>query len=85
MREEINQKYNALILRLNKNKSTCQARKEYFENKMEGDLDVIDSLEQSQKMNRQKRKFYGRDSKIQETVNSKRRKMILEFNNQEAT
>ena len=52
---------------------------------MEGDLDVIDSLEQSQKMNRQKRKFYGRDSKIQETVNSKRRKMILEFNNQEAT
>ena len=36
-------------------------------------------------MNRQKRKFHDRGSKIQETVNSKRRKMILEFNNQEAT
>lgn len=44
MREEISQKYNALILRLSKNNSTYQARNEYFENKMEGDLDVIDYL-----------------------------------------
>ena len=55
MREEINQKYNALILGFNKNNSTYQARKEYFKNKMEEDVDVIDSLEQSLKGNEKKK------------------------------
>ena len=45
MREEINQKYNGLILGLDKNDPTYEARKEQYQSKREEDLDSIDSLE----------------------------------------
>ena len=45
MREKTNQKYNPLILGLNKNDRTYQARKE---------LDAVDSLEKSLKKNGKK-------------------------------
>ena len=64
MREKINQKYNALILGLNKNDRTYQARKEFFENKIEEELDAIGSLEP-------RKKFHDIHSKIEEAVNSK--------------
>ena len=42
MREEIIQTYKGKIFTLNK---TYEARKEYFENKMEEQLDSVDSFE----------------------------------------
>ena len=45
MREEINQKYNGLILGPDKNDPTYEARKEQYQSKREEDLDFIDSLE----------------------------------------
>lgn len=54
MREKINQKYNSLILGLNKNDRTYQARKEFFENKIEEELDAIGSLEKNLKKNGKK-------------------------------
>lgn len=45
MREEINQKYNGLILGLDKNDPTYEARKESYQSKREEDLHSIDSLE----------------------------------------
>ena len=57
MRKEITQDRTTKIMSLNKNDPTYQARQEYFENKMEEDLDVVDSFEQNLKMGRKKRKF----------------------------
>ena len=59
MREEIIQTLQAKIFALNKNDQTYEARKEYFENKMDEDLDAIDSFEKSKK--RRKRKFQDID------------------------
>ena len=57
MRKEITQDRTTKIMSLNKNDPTYQARQEYFENKIEEDLDVVDSFEQNLKMGRKKRKF----------------------------
>ena len=48
---------------------------------MDEDLDSVDSLEQKLKRGRRKRKFKDIDSKIADTVDSRKTKMILEFNN----
>lgn len=45
MREEVNQKYNQLLLSLNKNDLTYEARKYWHQNKREDYLDATDSLE----------------------------------------
>ena len=50
---------NFFLFALNKNDQTYEARKEYFENKMDEDLDAIDSFEKSKK--RRKRKFQDID------------------------
>ena len=59
MREEIIQTLQAKIFALNKNDQTYEARKEYFENKMDEELDATDSFEKSKK--RRKRKFQDID------------------------
>ena len=84
MREEINQKCNGLILGLDKNDPTYEARKESYQSKREEDLDSIDSLEARLKKKTEKRRFQDIDAKIREAVNSNRTKMILEFNCQES-
>ena len=43
MREEVNQKYNQLLLSLNKNDLTYEARKYWHQNKREEYLDATDS------------------------------------------
>ena len=48
MREEVNLKYDQLLLNLNKNDPTYEARKYWCQNKRE-DLDAIDSLEAKKK------------------------------------
>ena len=84
MRKEITQDRTTKIMSLNKNDPTYQARQEYFENKMEEDLDAVDSFEQNLKMGRKKRKFQDINSKIEKAVSCKKNKMILEFHSQES-
>lgn len=54
MIEEICHKCNSKLLSLNKNDPTYLARKEYLENKMEEELDAVDSFEQNLKKKRKK-------------------------------
>ena len=60
MREEINQKYNGLILGLDKNDPTYEARKESYQSKTEEDLDSIDSLEARLKKKKTEKKEISR-------------------------
>ena len=53
MREEVNLKYDKLLLNLNKNDPTYEARKYWCQNKRE-DLDAIDSLETKKKKRKKK-------------------------------
>ena len=53
MREEVNLKYDQLLLNLNKNDPTYEARKYWCQNKRE-DLDAIDSLETKKKKRKKK-------------------------------
>lgn len=57
MREEINQEYTTKIMQLNENDPNCQARKEYFENKKEEDLDAVDSFKQNLEKDSKKKKI----------------------------
>lgn len=57
MREEINQEYTTKIMQLNENDPNCQARKEYFENKEEEDLDAVDSFKQNLEKDSKKKKI----------------------------
>lgn len=45
MRDEVNEKYNVLVLGLDKNDPTYEARKQWYQAKKEKDHDSIDSLE----------------------------------------
>ena len=81
MREEVNQKFDQLILSRNKNDSNYKARENWYQIKKEEDLDSIDLLEAKQKKWK-KRKFHDIEKKIQE--NTKPKKTILEFNCQES-
>ena len=81
MREEIEQEYTSKIMTLNKEDPTYQARKEYFENKRVEHLDAINAFEYSLKKSGKKTKFQDIDAKIEGAINSRRVKMILEFNN----
>ena len=51
---------------------------------MNEDLDSVDSFEQKLKRGRRKRKFKDIDSKLADTVDCRKTKMILEFNNHES-
>ena len=62
MREEITQTFQSKIFALNKEDPTHEARKEYYKNKMDEELDAVDSFEKN--MNRRKRKFKNIDGKL---------------------
>ena len=84
MREEIYLEYNQKLLPLDKNHSTYEVSKEYLKNKMEEDIDAVNSFEQKFKKGKWKRKFQDIDSKVADAVDSRKTKMILEFNNWES-
>ena len=81
MREET-QTFQSKIFVLNKEYPTCEARKEYFENKMDEELDAVDSFEKNK--NRRKRKFQNIDEKIADCLDPRKTKMIVEFNDRES-
>ena len=57
MREEVNQKFDQLILSCDKNDSNYKARKNWYQIKKEEDLDSRDLLEAKQKKNGKKENF----------------------------
>ena len=78
MREEITRTFQSKIFALNKEDPTYEARKEYFENKMNEELDAVDSFEKKNK-NRRKRKFQNIDEKIADCLDPRKTKMIAEL------
>ena len=61
---------------------TYETRKKYFERKKAEELDVVDSFEKNKKA--QKRKFRSIEDKITQYLDSRKTKMILEFNDGES-
>ena len=57
MKEEIYSEYKSKILPLNKNDPFYEGRKDYFKNKMEEDLDAVNSFETPPKKNMEKKKI----------------------------
>ena len=82
MKEEIIQTYQGKIFALDKNNPTYEARKEYFQNKMDEEVDVVESFKKSK--NRRKRKFKDIDEKIEECQEPRKTKMAVEFSNHES-
>ena len=82
MKEQIIQTFQGKIFALDKNDPTYEARKEYFENKMDEELDSVESFVKSR--NKTKIKFKDIDEKIAESLDARKTKMILEFNDHEA-
>ena len=67
---------------MTKSDSTYEARKEYFENKMEEEINSVESFAKSK--NKRKRKFKNVDEKIAESLDPRKTNMVIEFNNYEA-
>ena len=84
MKEEIIQTFQGKVIALDKNDPVYEARKEYFENKMEEELDSVDSFIKSKNKNRRKGKIKNVDGKIEECFDPRKAKMVIEFNNHEA-
>ena len=82
MKEEIIQTFQGKILALDKNDPTYEARKEYFENKMDEELDAVESFVKNK--NKRKRKFKNIEEKIAESLDPRKTKMVIEFNDHEA-
>ena len=82
MKEEIIQTFQVKIFALDKNDLTYEVRKEYFENKMDEGLDSVESF--VKRRNKTKRKFKDIDEKIAESLDARKTKMVLEFNDHEA-
>lgn len=88
MKEEIIQTYQGKIFSLYKNNPIYEARKEYFENKMDEELDAVESFEKSK--NRRKRKHQDINLKITESLDPRKTKIVelncwvVELNNHDS-
>lgn len=82
MREEVIQTFQQKIMLLDKNSLTYEAGEQYYDDKVEEELDAIDSFEKSKK--KRKRKLYNIDVKIKNCLDPRKTKINLEFNNRES-
>ena len=82
MEEEIIQTFQRKISCLDKNDLMYEAKKEYFENKMDEELDAVESFEKSK--TKRTRKFKDNETKIEECQDPRKTKMDVEFNDREA-
>ena len=82
MKEEIIQTFQGKIFALDKNDPPYEARKEYFENKIDQELHAVESFVKSK--NKRKRKFQNVDGKISESLDPRKIKMVIEFSDHEA-
>ena len=83
LKEEIIQTFQSKIFALNKDPLYI-TRKQYRENKMEEELDDVDSFEKKNKQTR-KRKFKNIDEKILDCLDPRKTKMIVGFNSRESS
>ena len=60
MKEEVNEKYNQLILALDKNDPTYEVRKYSLESKRDIDLDSLNSMSAHRKKDWQKKELFMR-------------------------
>ena len=82
MKEKIIQTFQGKIVALNKDDLTYEARKEYFENKTEEQLDAVESFEK--RKNKRKRKFKDIVDKITDILHPRKTKMVVQFNDRES-
>ena len=80
--EEISQTFQAKIFALNKEDSTYEARKKYYERQMAEELDGVDTYEKNKKV--KKRKFKNVDEKITDCLDPRKTRMIIDFNDRES-
>ena len=83
LQEEVIQNFQGKVIVLNKNDPTHEARKEYDENAMEEQLDAVESFEKDKRKGR-KRKFQEIREKINDCLDLRKTKMIVEFNDHES-
>ena len=76
MKEKIIQTFQGKIFALDKNGPTYEARKQYFENKMDDELDPVEFFEKS---SRRKIKFKDTDGKIEECLDPRNFDCTLTF------
>ena len=85
MKEEVEDKYNGLVLAFDPFDPRYEARKYSPQSKKEIDLNSIESMSAHEKRkNRKKKKFFEIEQKIQNVLKSKTNKMIVDFNCEES-
>ena len=84
MKEEVNEKYNQLILAPDKNGPTFEARKCSLKSRRDVDLDSINSISSHREKTGKRRTFHEIEKKVKNTLKSKTTKMILDFCSQES-
>ena len=82
LREEINATFDSTIFALNKDEPTYEARKKFYERQKTEEFDVVDSYEKNKKA--KKRKSQDIDNKICDYLDSRKTKIILDFNDRES-
>ena len=81
MKGEVIQLFQNKIMHLDKNDSTYEARKQYHNDKMEEELDAVESFENAK--NKNKQKLHQINGKIENCLDPRKAKMLLEFPDRE--
>ena len=79
MTEEVNKKYDRLLLGLDKNDPICLDWKYYFDSQREQDLDSIKTMEENKKHCGAKTAFHDIGKKIEDVSKLETTKRISEF------
>ena len=77
LKEELEQTFQAKVFALDKNDQTYEARKKYYEQKKEEDLDAVNSFEKNKKA--KKSTFKTIEEKIADCSDPRKAKMTIEF------
>ena len=79
MTEEVNEKFDSLLLGLDKNDQTYLGRKYYLDSQREQDLDSIKTMEEKKKRSGEKRAFHDIGEKSTVFLNREQLKWLLIF------
>ena len=79
MKQEVNEKYDTLILKLDKSDPTYLSRKYSYDSQREKDLDSIKTKEEHKKRTGQKRDFHDIADKIDQVSKLRTTKMMVDF------
>ena len=81
LRDQIIQTFQTKISALNKEETTYEARKKYFERQVAEELDAVASYEKNRQV--KKRKFKNVKEKTLEYLDPRKTKMVIDFNYRE--